>query len=559
MNPLRAAVLALLFAPVLAAQSRPPDIGQSGNPLGRGLFGAPRVRELATAREDALDAMVKDGKLLLSEADVVRLALENNVDINVERYNPYFSLWGVQKGRGVLNPTVAFKTNVDRLVTPSTSLLQGGDTLLNLSALYQLTVHKPFEKGLDLDVDFRTSRLRSSSFFYSLNPSLTSGLSATLTQHLLKDFGSVVRGRFVRIARNDYGMSEEDFVTRASDTLTTALDTYWDVVFNHEDIKVKEASVKLAQVVLEQNRIQAQVGTMAELDVVQAEAEVANRTEALVTARYNKRIAEDQLKKLISSRLDPGVIAAEIQPTSAPAAPPAPVNGVAQTIQRALETRPEVKRQLLDLDNKRIQVGYTRNQLRPQFDLVATYSQNGLGGTRIVRDFTLGFFDAPIKTIEPGGFSDALDTLFSRRFLGYVVGFNFKVTLGNDDARGANAQAQIDYKQGEERLRSLRQKIALEVRDAYDRMERDRARVETAQTSRRYAEKKLQGEQDKYSLGATTTRFILEAQRDLQDAESRLLRASIDLIKSRIAYDKAAGDIFPTYNIELKDALRLFK
>ncbi|PYV13987.1 MAG: hypothetical protein DMG07_12985, partial [Acidobacteria bacterium] len=377
--------------------------------------------------------------------------------------------------------------------------------------------------------------------------------------HLLKDFGGVVRGRFLRIARNSYAMSEEDFVARATDTLTTALNTYWDLVFNDEDIKVKETAVKLAQVVLEQNKIQAEVGTMAPLDVVQAEAEVATRTEALVTARYNKRISEDQLKKLISARLDPGVVVAEVLPTTVPAAPTLPSGDARQSIQRALEIRPEVKRQILDQENKKIQVDYSRNQLRPLFDLVATYSQNGLGGTRIVRDYTNGFFDAPIKSIEPGGFSNALDTLFSRRFLGYAVGFNFKVALGNDEARATSAQAQIDLRQGEERLRSLRQRIALEVREAYDRMERDRARVDTAETSVRYGDKKLEGEQDKYALGATTTRFILEAQRDLQDARSRLLRAKIDLIKSRIALDKAVGDIFPAYSIELKEALGLFK
>jgi outer membrane protein TolC len=253
------------------------------------------------------------------------------------------------------------------------------------------------------------------------------------------------------------------------------------------------------------------------------------------------------------------VVGAEVLPTTAPAAPPLPSGDARQAIQRALEIRPEVKRQILDQENKKIQVDYSRNQLRPLFDRVATYSQNGLGGTRIVRDYTNGFFDAPIKSIEPGGFSNALDTLFSRRFLGYVVGFNFKVALGNDEARATSAQAQIDLRQGEERLRSLRQRIALEVRDAYDRMERDRARVDAAETSVRYGEKKLEGEQDKYALGAGTTRFILEAQRDLQDARSRLLRAKIDLVKSRIALDKAVGDIFPAYNIELKEALGLFK
>jgi outer membrane protein TolC len=124
--------------------------------------------------------------------------------------------------------------------------------------------------------------------------------------------------------------------------------------------------------------------------------------------------------------------------------------------------------------------------------------------------------------------------------------------VGNDEARANNAQAQIEFNQGEERLRSLRQRIALEVREAHDNMEMNRARAEAAEVTVRYQEKRLQGEQDKYSLGATTTRFILEAQRDLEDAQSRLLKARIDLIKSRVAFDKAVGDTLAVHGIELR-------
>ena len=165
--------------------------------------------------------MIQEGKLKLTELDAVRLALESNVDINVERYNPYFSLWEVEKGRGVLNPSILFNTDVNRLVTPSSSVLQGGETVLDLNNLYQLEVHKPFEKGLDLDLNFSSRRLRTTSFFQSLNPSFGSNVGVSLTQHLLKDFGSISRGRFVRIARNSYQMSEEEFVVRTTEIVTT--------------------------------------------------------------------------------------------------------------------------------------------------------------------------------------------------------------------------------------------------------------------------------------------------------------------------------------------------
>ena len=539
----------------------PPEEKQ-GNSLERLFlkdYAVPQVRSFEMRGEDSLDALIKDGKLALSDEDAIRLALQNNVDINVERYSPYFTLWGIEKGRAVLNPSLAFSTNVNRLVTPATSALQGGETLLNLNSTYDLTYHKPFEPGLDLDVNFNTGRNRTSSFFNSVNPSFMPKLSLQLTQHLLKDFGRTTRGRLVRIARNNLGISEETFVARTSDIMTSVLNTYWDLVYAEEDIKVKESSRKLAEVVLEQNKIQAEVGTMAPLDVIQAEAEVAARTEALVVARYTRKTTEDQLKKLISSRTDPGAIPAVLETLSKPEPPPSPVNTVKDAIQRALENRPEVKQILKDQENKKIQLDFTKNQLKPTLDLVASYSQNGLGGDKIIRDYSQGFFGAPIIGMEPGGFWDSLDSLFSRRYLGYVLGLSLRIPLGNSDARANSAQAQIDYRQGEEKLRSQRQRIALEIRQAYDNIAMNRERVSTAEVTVRYQQQRLQGEQDKYALGATTTRFILEAQRDLQDAQSRLLKAKIDLIKSRVALDKALGDTLQAHNIQLEEALRPFK
>jgi outer membrane protein len=553
-------LLSVPFSISLPAQeSRSSQPGELPRPPFLGAYKQPAIRALEPREDRFLESMIHEGKLRLTESDAVRLALESNVDINVERYGPYFSLWDVEKGRGVLNPSILFNTNVNRLVTPSTSVLQGGDTVLDLNSLYELAVRKPFEKGLDLDFSFSTRRARSSSFFLSLNPAFGSNFGLTLTQHLLKDFGSISRGRFVRIARNSYGMSEEEFVVQTTEIVNNVLNAYWDLVFNDEDIKTREASKKLAEVILEHNKIQLEVGTMSSLDVVQAEAEVAAREEELVVSRHTRRLTEDQLKKLISSNPDPGLITATIEPLSKPDTPRAPADDINQAIRRALEIRPEVKQMLLDQENRKINVDYTRNQLRPTLDLVASYSQNGLGGLGIVRDYSQGFFGAPVIGTVPGGFGDSLDSLFSQRFVGYTVGFNFRLPVGNDEARSNNAQAQISLKQGEERLRSLRQKIALEVRDAYGRFEMNRARVDAAQITVRFADRKLQGEQEKYNMGASPTRSVIEGQRDLLVAQNRLLQAKLDMIKSRIAMDKAVGDIFAAYNIELTKTLGLFK
>lgn len=561
------AQLAFLLSMSLAMPAgnvQEPDRGkiQDSPSQGRKLFGnymEPAIREIAPQGDAGLDGLIRDGRLPLTADDAIRLALENNLDISVERYTPYFTLWGIDKGRSVLNPTLSFASNIDRQVTPAASLLQGGETVLNLDMSHDFAFQKPFETGTDIEIGYSARRTRTNNAFFALNPSITSNLSFNLTQHLLKDFGRTSRGRFVRIARNNYTMSEEDFVARVTDVVSGVLATYWDLVFAEEDIKVKEASKRLAEVVLQQNRLQAETGTMAELDVIQAEAEVATREEQLVVARFNRRIAEDQLKVLISSRQDPGTIAATIEPASPPE-PPAPLSGtVEESIRRAVEGRPEVKRQIVDNDNRNIQVKYSRNQLLPTLDFTAGYSMNGLGGDRIIRDTSGGIFDAPIIAIYPGGFWDSLDSMFSRRYLGYFLGITLRLPIGNDEARANSAQAKIDLRRGEEQLRSIRQRVALEVRQAWENIEMDRARVRTAEVTVRYSERKLQGEQDKYSMGATTTRFILEAQRDLQDAQSRLLKARIDLIKSRVSLEKAAGDTFAAHGIELASSLGRLK
>jgi outer membrane protein TolC len=554
-------VCAIFAFPLSAQEKRIPQLDKpQGGPFSR-IFKSnylqPPVATIRLRGEDSLNSMIRDGKLNLTDEDALRVALENNVDINVLRYNPYFSLWGIEGGRAVMNPSLQFNSNLNRLVTPSSSALQGGTTLLSLNNLYGVNVHKPFERGLDLDLNINSTRARTNSFFNSLNPSIATNWSIGITQHLLKDYGKISRGRFLTIARNNYNMSLESFVAGTANIVTNVLNAYWNLVFNDEDIKVKEASLQLARTILEQTGIQEQVGTMAPLDVLQAEAEVASRNQQVIAARNTRRITEDLLKKLISSRPDSGVASATIVPVSRATAPTPIKSSPAEAMQRALENRPEIRQQLIVQQNNKIQVDFTRNQLRPTLDFTASYSQNGLGGDQIIRDFSQGIFGAPIIGFVPGGFMDSLNSLFSGKYLGYALGFSLKVPLGNDQARTSNAQAQIAYKQGEESLRSLQQQIALEVRQAFNALELNRANVEAAEVTVRYQQQRLQGEQDKYMLGASTTRFVLEAQRDLQNAQTVLLQAKIGWIISRIALDKAVGDTFAAHNIVLGDVLNL--
>ncbi len=555
-------VCALLALPLSAQEKGLPQLHPQGNALTRiftGDFAPPSVRTIELRGESLLESMIKNARLEISTEDAVSLALANNVDINVLRYTPYLQLWGIEGGRAVLNPTVQFTPGINRNVTPASSALQGGAAVLNLSNVYSMNVHKPFESGLDFDFNYSTTRARTNSPFSSLNPSLTSLWSIGFTQHLLQGYGNISRGRFLHIARNNYDISVDDFSTGMISIVSSVLNTYWNLVFSDEDIKVKEASLKLAQLTLEQTQIQEQVGTMAPLDVLQVQAQAASVNQQLIVSRYNRRIIEDQLKKLISSRSGQALMDATIVPTSQVLPPPPPAGTLMEAIQRAMEIRPEVKAQQSNQANNKINVDYTRNQLRPVLDFTASYSQNGLGGDTIQRDFSKGFLNAPIIGMIPGGFLDSLSSLFSGSNLGYAFGFTLRVPIGNDQARVSNAQAQIAYKQGEESLRALRQQITLQVRQAFDSVALNKASMEAAQVAVDYQEKRLQGEQDKYMLGASTTFLVVQAQRDLQNAQSVLLQAKIAWIQSRIALDQAVGDTLANHNIVLENALNLPK
>jgi outer membrane protein TolC len=538
------------------AQQGTPARGPGGS-LRRVFFGnytPPQVRVLEPG-EDSLEKMVRDGRLQVSESDVIRLVLENDPELQVERYGPYFSLWGVDKARASLNPSLGVSTHLNRILSPTTSILQGADTILDLATVNDVSLRVPFERGLDMDLSLTTRRSRTSSTFFTVNPSFTTTASIGFTQHLLRDSGRISRGRFLSIARNDYGISEEEFAIRVTNQVAEALNTYWELAFASEEEKARQASLKLAELVLEQVQAQLELGTKTPLDVAQAKAEVAARTEQGITARSNRRIAVARLKSLISSRIDAGTVDATVDLTSEVSLPPPSTEPVTQAIQRAMEIRPELRRSALELETKKIAVEYTRNQLRPTLDLAAGYSQNGLGGDRVLRDYGQNFLNAPILSIEKGGLGDSLDSLFSRRFLGYSVGLTFRISIGNDDARARNAQAQIEQRKSEANLRLLRHRIALEVREAHEVWERDRARVEAAEAGAQYNEKRLKGEQDLFAFGESTTRQVLEVQRDLAESRTRLLRAKIDLIRSQIALGKATGDLLAVHQINLKEAL----
>src|SRR5213594_3515928 len=503
---------------------------------------------------------IRTGQLPLSVGDLINLIIQNNLDVGVSRLAPLSSGYLIETMYRPFEPTLHLQATVTRNTSPATSQLIGAESLSTLGGAYSLGFSQALDTGTTLGVDFVMNRNSSNSAFNTFNPSYTGLLRYSFSQHLMKDYGRANNRRQIRVAQNNQKISETQFERQLIDLVAQAQRAYWDLVFAAEDIKVKQRSMDLAQKTLSVNEIQVRIGTLAPIDVVQAESEVANRRVQYVTSTYTEVQTQDQVKKLITSQGDPGLILAKLIPSQVvPTPQPSDVPPVEHAIKIALENRSEIKQLQLDVQNKKIDLEYTKNQLLPTVDLIASYSQNGVGGKETVR---AGFGPtAPIVAQYNGGITDAFGQLLGCAFpihcdyTGYSVGFSVQIPLRNRAAQGANARAMTDERIAEQRITSQAQQIALEVRNALTQVEMNRARIEAATTARELSERRLEAEQKKFDLGASTIRFVLEEQRNVAQAQTDELQAIVNYTKALVDIDRAMGMTLKKNNIEIEKTL----
>jgi len=499
-------------------------------------------------------SLIRTGQLPLSVGDLINLIIQNNLDVGVNRLTPLSSRYLIETMYLPFEPTLHLQATVTRNTSPATSQLIGAQSLSTLGGAYSLGFSQALDTGTTLGVDFVMNRNSSNSAFNTFNPSYTGLLRYSFSQHLLKDYGRVNNRRQIRVAQNNQKISETQFERQLIDLVAQAQRAYWDLVFAAEDIKVKQRSMDLAQKTLSDNEIQVRIGTLAPIDVVQAESEVANRRVQYVTSTYTEVQTQDQVKKLITSQGDPGLILAKLIPSQVvPKPQPSDVPPIEQAIKIALENRPEIKQLQLDLQNKKIDLEYTKNQLLPTVDLFAAYNQNGVGGKETIRS---GFGPtAPIVAQFEGGIFDSFGQLFGYGYTGYSVGLSVQIPLRNRAAQGENARAMTDERIAEQRITSQAQQIALEVRNALTQVDMNRARIEAATKASELSERRLEAEQKKFDLGASTIRFVLEEQRNVAQAQTDELQAIVNYTKALVDIDRAMGMTLKKNNIEIEKTL----
>ena len=533
------------------------------------------IPEPSLVNSPKVEQMIHDGKLELSLQDAIELALENNIDIVVARYNPWLADLSILKTQsGAFGPGVqggAFGGSTanlpilvyDPIVTTSVSLdtrsipvnnpfLSGVGTaalggLVSHTASYDAQVTQGFSTGTTAQFAWNNQRGSSTSTFNTFNPFIQSSISFAISQQLLRGFGRSVNRRNIMIAKNNRKIADLAFAQQAITTVTNVINAYWELVYARENVQVQQQAVSVAEKLYNDNRKQLEIGTMAPLDVTRAESELATDRQNLIVAQTVQLTDQQALINLISKDpLSPNIVSVEIIPSDQPT-PPAAIEAPSfeASVKEAFANRPDLREQVYNLENADIDVRATHNALRPILTMTGQYSSVGLSGNSV--DLTTG-------VVTKEGWTTAQSQIFHNEFPEYFGQLSLQLPLRNRSAQADNQRAILTQRQLQAQIQQLKNAAVLDVRNTYVALEQNRARVEAASKARELQQQTFEAEQKKYQLGASTVYNVILTQRDFIAAQGTELRALADLVEAKANYERALGRTLDVNRISIADA-----
>ncbi|PYX99561.1 MAG: TolC family protein [Acidobacteria bacterium] len=559
-----------------------------------------------------LNGLVQNGNIMLSLDDAMALALENNLDLVIARYNlpiadtdilrtksganvrgvntgivqgtPGAGIGGLGGGAagggaggtvtaaggagtgtgGLVSSTLGVGPAIDSFdpaltstlgiqhsdIPQSNTVTSGVPALLQNTGTVNFGYQQGFPTGTLFNVTFNNSRVTTNSTRTFLVPQLNSNFLFQLRQHLLEGFGLAANRRFMTIAKNNREIADEAFRQQVIFSVTQIETLYWELVTAFEDVKAKERAVASAQQLEANNRKQVQAGTIAQIEIVNAQAQVAASQEALITSQTNLQLQQLLMKNAITrNENDPVIASAGVIPTDRMQLPAAePVLPTQDLINDALTRRPELAQARIDLTNRTISKRSARNALLPTVDLVGNYGGNGLAGA-LNPNFSS---TSPITTATNGGYQDALTATVSHPT--YFVGFSVDIPIRNRAAQADQVRSELEYRQAQVRLQQVQNTIAIAVRNAQFSVQQNRAAVDAALKARDFATQSLEAEQKKLAQGLSTTYNVLTQISNVSTAESNLVNAMSAYEQSKLNLDVVTGRLLDTLGISIGDA-----
>jgi outer membrane protein TolC len=514
------------------------------------------IREAAEATSQVTTGQAppqSDGAVVaLTLDDAVTLALERNLDIAVQRLNPQLQDIAVASARAFYSPTLTSTVSQSENNNAPTSQLQvsqGGGGVSNQTLTYDGGFVQNLPWGGSLQATLNNSRQETTSNNAFYNPSFQSVWTGIFRQPLLRGLRIDAQRRQLQVSRINRDISDVQLRASITNIVSNVRNAYWDFVFATQAVEVAQQSLALATKLVQDNQVRVEVGTMAPIDVVQAQAEQATRRQGLVTAESNRRTSELSLKRLVvSGTADPNWVAT-LDPVDRPEFRPEPID-VDAAIRRALSERTDLEVARMNVQNNTLTMSYLRNQTLPSVELQVNYGVQGVGGPFQVRSNT-GVLGSQVTETIPGGISDALTSLFRNRYPRWTVGLNMSYPLGLSTQETAVARARIQLSQVEAQLRQIELQIATDVTNASIQLRNAAEAVQASQAARELSQRRLEAEQSKFEVGMSTNYFVVQAQRDLNDARNSELRAVLNYRKALVEFERLQQTALQNQNITI--------
>jgi len=482
----------------------------------------------------------------------VTLALERNLDITVQRLNPQAADFSIAALRSAYLPVVGSTLGSQTAVTPATSTVSGAPVGVGISA--GLTT---FSGGLaqsvlwsggSLSATLNNTRSTTTSATALFNPVYNPSWTFQLVQPLVRGLAIDSNRQQIAVTKLNRDISELQLQATITNTLSSVREAYWNAVFAAQAVEVAQQSVDIADQLVKDNRERVEIGIMAAIDVLTARSQAAQQRQALVQAEANRRTSELALKRLLVRGTGDPLWGASIDPTDRPDFRPEAID-VEAAIRKALSARTDLNIARRDVEANAVTMKYLRNQALPQADLVARYGLAGLGGTQYVA--TGSGINRVVSGVIPGGFGDALSTLFGRDYPSWSVSLNLSYPLGTNIVAAQLARARVQAAQVDAQTRQIELQIATDVTNAATNIQSAVEAVQAAGVAQDLAQETYEAEQAKFDVGISTNYNVILTQRDLNTARNSYLLAVLNYRNALVELDRLQQTTLQNANVTL--------
>jgi outer membrane protein TolC len=474
-------------------------------------------------------------KLTVDEA--VKLALEQNLGIQIERLNPQIQDVAVAQARSYWAPTLSSTLQNNSQNSPSTSFLSGGQAkTTDTKFSTQFGVNQLLPTGTSYSLGWNSARSTSTNLFTNFEPLLSSNLAFNVSQPLFRNRTIDTYRQLLLTTRKDRDAADVSLHATIASTTRNVKNAYWDLAFARENLQAQQQSLDLAKRALADNEKRVQIGTMAPIDIVEAQSEVARNEEVVIVAEAAIKQAEDRLRALILNPSSPDFWTTSLEPSE-----PMPFTAVAVDVdgatKRAVDNRTDVQLAKNSIEKSDINLKYFRTQVLPDISANLAYQTNGVGGDQLTPITSLTGTQPARTVVSQRGYGSVLGDVITSQYPTWTFGVTVSYPIGGSTQQANLARAKLQYDQAKTQLTNLEMQIGTQVRDAARQVQTNAKRVDSARAARDLAEQKLAAEEKKFAAGIQISFFVFQAQRDLAQARTNEIKAIADYNKSVVDFE----------------------